>query len=552
MSRRTNGLIPRDPIDVVVSGCDAEGVRSVSRLLVAALASLTPLGPSVGHPASAAPSPYPVEYTGRFAVSIVGDGAFGDQRAAASHYNDDNATLGVVSSRRTIDLRLEGGDRPGGAKANLSFTAPEDGGPLTIGSYVGATNTSLDPSRPQINFGYYSEGWETVGSFDILDMHVAEGRIDRIRLTYVVYLDGDARPVSGAVSIGYGNHRVQASPSAVRWPDTTYVGHTSTPARIDLRRLVPEHVRLSGHALLGPDRDEFTADVYTRLLVPTGDGVPLAVTFEPTRAGPAHAWLRLNLREHGAPSHIVVPLDAVAQGGSTRWDLESDPGDEVGGGGVFHLTDTTRLRFEGSRKGFNVWYPRSPSMFRVWVEPPAGQRLHVGRYRDIAVRPADFQPRFDVTSDVGCESVTGHFDIDDIAYSKTEQALTRLDLSFVQHCDGETPAIRGRIRLHVADDQHAPPPPVSVTAHRDGDRIDVAWTLPPASDLAGVSIRSYTGVRTFPVGPTFGVFRAAGLRSSTSFFAPADQPVSLSLFAYDTSGNASKPATIVVRSDAAR
>lgn len=47
----------------------------------------------------------------------------------------------------------------------------------------------------------------------------------------------------------------------------------------------------------------------------------------------------------------------------------------------------------------------------------------------------------------GCNTIKGQFRINKIAFDKATDMMTELDLSFVQHCEGGTGAVHGRIAL---------------------------------------------------------------------------------------------------------
>ena len=82
------------------------------------------------------------------------------------------------------------------------------------------------------------------------------------------------------------------------------------------------------------------------------------------------------------------------------------------------------------------------------VDPAAGKAFQDGYYPQ-AQRPvsrASGSAGLDISTDgSGCNSVTGAFDIRDLALSGTR--ITRLDLLFTQFCDGATGPLFGEIRI---------------------------------------------------------------------------------------------------------
>ncbi|WP_394795901.1 hypothetical protein [Armatimonas sp.] len=76
-----------------------------------------------------------------------------------------------------------------------------------------------------------------------------------------------------------------------------------------------------------------------------------------------------------------------------------------------------------------------------------GQSLVIGKYE--SAERWDFQsaghPGMDVDGNThGCNTLTGRFEVKELLLG-AENSVQRLLLTFEQHCEGETPALRGEI-----------------------------------------------------------------------------------------------------------
>jgi uncharacterized repeat protein (TIGR01451 family) len=160
----------------------------------------------------------------------------------------------------------------------------------------------------------------------------------------------------------------------------------------------------------------------------------------------------------------VPPAGAVPATGNVVY-LESDVGDyvgqgltkaytpldsviDVGGGGMIPVGN----RFQLTVNGDEEW----TGFFQAMNTLPD---LLPGYYGDLLGFPGHNRVRGGISwygEGRGCNQATGWFVIDSVMYSGS--TLNSIELRFEQHCEGQTPALRGLIRWSAADTRQPLPP----------------------------------------------------------------------------------------------
>ncbi len=146
----------------------------------------------------------------------------------------------------------------------------------------------------------------------------------------------------------------------------------------------------------------------------------------------------------------------------------------------------------------------------------------------------------------GCELDRATADIHNLAFAGPDTRINRLDLTMDVHCRanyGQT--VRGRLRFHDRADLTAPPRVTNVRASRDGGYVTLSWTNPTSSDFSRTIVRWYTG-RIAPGAPDAGNVASFGTASTVRFSAPSTKSIAISIWTYDTTGNASSRYGIIV------
>jgi len=149
----------------------------------------------------------------------------------------------------------------------------------------------------------------------------------------------------------------------------------------------------------------------------------------------------------------------------TTIELNSDPGDYIGQGQTYNYDDSNAdIRYSRNYdNGITVNIGNlAGDPFFWWalnLAAPANGEIQLGVYSGAERVPfQSFEnPGLSFTGNGrGCNTLTGSFDVYEVAYDGGRN-VTALSASFEQHCEGNTPALRGEIVFNTI-------PPVGVSA----------------------------------------------------------------------------------------
>ncbi len=141
--------------------------------------------------------------------------------------------------------------------------------------------------------------------------------------------------------------------------------------------------------------------------------------------------------------------------------LRSDPGDYIGGGQTLEYTQADAIISVSASSNILRVRVQGDQSWRGEFATPAGTPLRTGTYTGATRYPFNSQasPGLSWSGEGrGCNTLTGSFTIDSLTI--TNGALTAIDLSFEQRCEGGTAALRGTIHWR-ADDPTVPAGPVN-------------------------------------------------------------------------------------------
>jgi hypothetical protein len=136
----------------------------------------------------------------------------------------------------------------------------------------------------------------------------------------------------------------------------------------------------------------------------------------------------------------------------------------------------------------------------------------------------------------GCGMHSGSVTFDDLAWLGPDHDLARMDAQLAADCGNYK--LRARLGFHARADITPPGPVTGLKAVRNGGRVTLTWSNPPAPDLAGVIVR-WSPARTAPSVWWAGKTAYLGTGTAASFTAPATRPVSITAWTYDQTGNVS-------------
>ena len=145
----------------------------------------------------------------------------------------------------------------------------------------------------------------------------------------------------------------------------------------------------------------------------------------------------------------------------TSLQLQSDAGDYIGVGRTYTYTQANAvITVTANAAHLSIGIRGDEWWFGDFQGPSAASRLEPGPYVDLQRYPFDDPAKGGLSwsgEGRGCNTLSGGFTVDSVTY--VGDALTAIDLSFEQHCEGATAALHGTIHWR-ADDTTTPPGPV--------------------------------------------------------------------------------------------
>lgn len=141
--------------------------------------------------------------------------------------------------------------------------------------------------------------------------------------------------------------------------------------------------------------------------------------------------------------------------------LQSDPGDYIGGGQTYNYTQASAILTVTANGGhLSVSISGDQQWSGDFQSPSALTQLQPGTYSGLQRYPFNDPATGGLSwygEGRGCNMLTGSFTVDSVTYANGN--LTTIDLRFEQHCEGGTPALHGTIHWR-SDDHTVPPGPV--------------------------------------------------------------------------------------------
>lgn len=516
--------------------------RLLPQVIAVALAVIGVLLPAQGARANAWPQP-------EFTFSISGsDGAAylhaGNGTSNASASVDQEWNAGTGGDYETIAVNITG---PGGLVYNLKFATPNGSNQhFARGYYPWAQDAGgqLSPGRPGISvLGGSNPCGGSSGSFEIRDIARVNGQLTRLDLVFTRYCGGygSSQVDIGELKFGYPQTAYEVSQGEVAWPSTTvYPGQSAEAYPVDLRLTSSTAVTVSQPSVTGPDAADFPIRKQNCVGTLTASGCTVWVGFTPRARGPRHAELIVPTSAGSAS----VSLDGLGAIGTSNWTLDTNwdgtgqteqlvipsvsAGDPysvisqgfqpVPGGTTATLWTATFSDTQGLKPGTSYTYQN------VVPRPPFSMSISQG--------------------DGACELNSGSVTVNELATVGPDHLLSRLDAVLKASCQSSVPySVNVRMRFHATADITPPGPVTGLKAVRSGSRVTLTWTNPPVTDLAGIIIRWYPSGNA-PGAWFTGNFAYQGAGTTASFSAPATQPVSVSAWAYDTTGNVSTASSV--------
>jgi len=391
-------------------------------------------------------------------------------------FHPGNATFRAHRDRNVVRFEVDAGSFEN--SLFFDFAAPGSQSRLTEGEYKGATR-SEGMHRPGISITVGSRGCrETAGRFVVKDIAFAgEHEVTRLWLLYQQTCDGNPAPIIGEIRYRMPGHggKLAVGPRSLRWPDLPIGG---IAAAIPVRAVNTSRstIKVAGARLEGPPGMTIRLDDCSGRTLVSNESCAVWVRFSPSREGRQTG--RLHIVETGGVRHTTrlyatirgraeatpVPGKPGAElgGGETIFQYDSDPGDYVGQGEseTFDLSNAD-FRVEGNNHYvLGDIVAEDGETWSVHFQPPGGDVLAPGLIYEEAQRApfAQGPAGLDISGDSrGCNMLEGSFEVHAIRVD-TFGNLLSFSASFVQHCEGMEPALRGIFRYRLPEPHPTPSP----------------------------------------------------------------------------------------------
>jgi hypothetical protein len=492
-------------------------------------------------------------FTGPWSLTMVSERGDWIGGGTERVFDDANATLYVAEGNWAVYLEASGGSYG----ESFDFTFQAGGGRvLGPGWYPDAQRAWFQASgRPGMDISGEGRGCnEVAGSFEVRDIAwSATGSLQRLWLLYEQHCEGGTSALSGEIRMGMTVGAADVEPDAVRWPEI-HPGAQGEVVPVRVRQIGTSVVDVSGVQLIGAHPQDFSirSDGCTGSTLDEGDTCLVYLRFAPKSPGPRTAVLRLVT----SAATFQIGLDGYGIPGVTDWQMTSDTGDYIGGGQTYHYSSATdTIAYSGSTQRVSGGVDgANGDWWGATFVPAQGDILVAGAtYPDAHRYPFNGSgPGMDVSGNGrGCNRLVGTFTVNQIGFASGSGALNRLDLSFEQHCEEATPALRGRLRYRARADATPPARATEVTATRtSGTSAHVSWTNPTATDYAATVVRYLPGSRA-PGLATVGHLAYTGRGTSVDIAGlSAGKAYTFAVFTYDGTGNVSSARAVTIQGPA--
>jgi hypothetical protein len=502
MALRRGGSILPDRLDSGdVCGKECGVANGVAARCTVALLALTALVAGAAPAGGAVSASYVVMYSDG---DYIGGGV---QRI----FDSGNATINVSGTAGYLQISVAGGTF--GDSYSLVFAAPPGESLASGGVYVDAQRAPFrEAGHPGIDISGSGRGCNTdTGLFEVKDIGIGSGgAITRLWIVYEQHCEGGTAALWGEVRIGEPTSSAPlVAPGIVRWPATD-VGKRATVVPVTVAAL-DSPASITAATIVGSAAADFLirSNECSGVSLAVGGRCQVWVRFIPTTAGTRLATLRLT---DGLGIQHDVALQGFAYGGSTRLSMTSDPGDYIGAGNTYSYTvANAAISMAGSHSyaGFGIsgadgswWYGD--------FDPGQGDILVAGATYDNAHRyPFNGTgPGLDVSGNGrGCNTLTGSFSVTWTNFGP-DGRLRSLGLTFVQHCEGMTPALHGTFEFRAGDSTPLAPWMIGTTPSAQAAPTITAFG--PASGPPGTSVTitgtNFANVTSVAFGGTQAVF----------------------------------------------
>jgi hypothetical protein len=419
---------------------------------------------------------------------------------APEEFDPTNSTEIGTLTTTGIDLEVYGA---GGLSGLDAVFSPPSGAEFRTGYYADAdiADGSLPDGHASFDVTLEAGCDGGTGDFEIRDLASTGASITRLDLLYEQHCDDSTAALFGEIRIGEPlTHGLIVSSNSITWPPGD-PGPSNTLVPVVVRNRTAKSVSVGSAQIVGQFASDFLLgkDTCSGKSLSPGANCAVLVNFDPTTRGALTAQLRLVLGK----TLDLIELDGVATPETTSLTMQSQKGDSVGVGRNYSFdTGTAVFAADGGSLSL-VDMELATNDGEFWSLDMAAAKGHVlapGVYSDAARYPFNGTANgLAVFGDgAGCNTVTGSFTVEQVVFS-TDHVLQHFAANFVQHCDGQAPALTGRLNIE-AGTLRSPPAGVSdLAATRAGSALRVSWRNPAGSHYTLIRIEEGSPVGLSPV-----------------------------------------------------
>lgn len=371
-----------------------------------------------------------------------------------------DGTFSITNSKSSVNISFHTADFS--QFWYLDFGSPQN---LQFGKtqYLNAQRTPFrSPTNAGIDVSGDGRGCNTdAGQFLVSDFALnPDGTIARLAIDFEQHCEGATPALYGSVRY---NSKVTQVPRFGVGDTFTLKGNAGTNQTLvpialsepSANAATVQYTTADGTAVDGTDYVATTGTI-TFPAGTTSGTIPVSIigdhvirgnkTFKIILQSPTHAKV-------GAPRGSVLIRDPNML--QTVIAMSSQPGDYIGAGRQYLFTQSD-TSFNPLTSGNVVTvYLDNDSFWDMEFAGPTSDRLKPGQYLNAQRYP--FQspgvPGLNVDGDGrGCNMLTGNFDVIKVHYGQSGD-LKSFSVNFEQHCEGQSPALFGWLRVHTLLEQ---------------------------------------------------------------------------------------------------
>lgn len=388
-------------------------------------------------------APQALAETGMKYISTAGDYI---GQGLEQKFEPPSASITALGSANQVEINVTDANN----WWTLDFAAPADSA-LTPGTYPDATRYPFNsPTSPGMSMYGDGRGCNTLtGWFKVREYELdGSGNVSKLAIDFIQHCEGNGAPLYGSVRVN--------SDLALQVPDLV------VSAGADFSVISGERAKLDGSGSATRKTRKLTYQ-WTQL-----DGPAVALSnpasatprFVAPDVGPEGARLHFQLQvtdgagKSGKDNVVVIVSSPTSR--RTEVSFRGDAGDYITGGRHWNYNpNNSSIDFSRNYDGGVSVSISGDTWWYVDTAPRYGTHFGPGKYLKAQRYPFQDQdaPGLSLDGDGrGCNTLTGKFIVYEARFDDVGNPL-KIDMSFVQHCEGGEPAAHGEILLNAVPHQ---------------------------------------------------------------------------------------------------